>query len=82
MIQLLQQIQQEHRIYNSEIEPEHDTGYPCDCSIHQYQLRKWARLGLQERWSKAVMYPGKCSFWSLESVGISNRQLPSRREVL
>ncbi|RAO66607.1 uncharacterized protein BHQ10_002619 [Talaromyces amestolkiae] len=50
---------QEHRIYNSEIEPEHDTGYPCDCSIHRYKLKKWVRLGIQERWAKAVMYPGE-----------------------
>uniref|UniRef100_A0A093V2L5 VWFA domain-containing protein n=1 Tax=Talaromyces marneffei PM1 TaxID=1077442 RepID=A0A093V2L5_TALMA len=50
---------EEHRIYNSEIEPEHDTGYPCDCSIHQYKLKKWVRLGIQERWAKAVMYPGE-----------------------
>lgn len=62
MIQLLQRVQLEHGIYNSEIEPEHDTDYPCDCSIHQYKLKKWIRLGIQERWAKAVMYPGKCSF--------------------
>lgn len=62
MIQFLQRVQLEYRIYNSEIEPEHDTDFPCGCSIHQYKLRKRARLSIQEQWSKAVMYPGKCSF--------------------
>lgn len=69
MIQLLQQVQLEHGIYNSEIEPEHDSAYPCDCSIHRYLLRKWARLGVQERWAKAVMYPGE-KFYSDSVTGL------------
>lgn len=59
MQQMLQDIQYENRIYNSDIEPEHEIGIYCNCSIHEYQRRKWSRLGVQEMWSKAVMYPGK-----------------------
>jgi hypothetical protein len=59
MQQMLQNLQFQYRIYNPEIEPEHDTDYPCSCPIHQYQYTKWNRLRVQEMWSKAVMYPGK-----------------------
>jgi hypothetical protein len=62
MQQALQDLQYEYRIYNSDIEPEHETEYYCNCSIHQYQRRKWYRLGVQERWSRAVMYPGEKSY--------------------
>ncbi|PMD12632.1 hypothetical protein NA56DRAFT_478568 [Hyaloscypha hepaticicola] len=55
----LQRLQLQYRIYNSDIEPEHDTEYYCNCAIHQYQRRKWNRLGVQEMWAKAVMYPGE-----------------------
>lgn len=58
MLQLLQQVQYQFRIYNSEIEPEHDTDYPCSCPIHAYMYKKWSRLGVLEMWAKAVMYPG------------------------
>ena len=54
----LQRLQLQYRIYNSDIEPEHDTEYYCNCAIHQYQQRKWNRLGVQEMSAKAVMYPG------------------------
>lgn len=62
MQQMLQNLQYEYGIYNSDIEPEHDTDYPCNCSIHQYQRRKWNRYGVQEMWSKAVMYPGEKAY--------------------
>ncbi|TKA82607.1 hypothetical protein B0A55_01387 [Friedmanniomyces simplex] len=62
MQQLLQSLQYQYGIYNSDIEPEHDTDYPCSCSIHQYKYRKWNRYGVQEMWSKAVMYPGEKSY--------------------
>jgi len=55
----LQNLQFKYGIYNSEIEPEHETDYPCSCPIHQYQRMKWNRYGVQEMWSKAVMYPGQ-----------------------
>jgi hypothetical protein len=58
MQNLLQSVQLSFRIYNSEIEPEHETDYYCSCAIHQYQRRKQVRLGVQEMWAKAVMYPG------------------------
>lgn len=58
MQNLLQSVQFAYRIYNSDIEPEHDTDYYCGCAIHQYKMRKINRLGVLEMWSKAVMYPG------------------------
>jgi hypothetical protein len=56
---MLQNVQYKYRIYNSDIEPEHETDYYCNCDIHQYKRRKWNRIGVQNMWSKAVMYPGK-----------------------
>lgn len=58
----LQTLQQRYRIYNSDIEPEHDTDYYCNCDIHDYKRRKMVRLGAQEMWSRAVMYPGQYSY--------------------
>lgn len=71
MQNLLQSVQMRYRIYNSDIEPEHDTDYYCNCLIHQYQRKKWNRLPVQEMWSKAVMYPGEDNhaiFQDLNSV--------------
>ena len=59
MQQLLQNLQFSLRIYSTDIEPEHETEYPCSCAIHRYQARKWSRYPVQEMWSKAVMYPGQ-----------------------
>jgi hypothetical protein len=59
MYNLLQNVQMQYRIYNSDIEPEHDTDWYCNCAIHQYKQMKINRLGVQEMWSKAVMYPGQ-----------------------
>src|SRR5947207_4468670 len=59
MQQMLQNLQFQYGIYNSDIEPEHDSDYPCSCPIHQCQRAKWTRYGVQDMWSKAVMYPGK-----------------------
>lgn len=59
MQNMLQNLQFQYGIYNSEIEPEHETDYPCGCPIHQYMRRKWNRYGVQDQWSKAVMYPGQ-----------------------
>jgi hypothetical protein len=58
----LQTVQLQYRIYNSDIEPEHDSDYYCSCAIHQYKRMKINRLGVQEMWSKAVMYPGEKSY--------------------
>ncbi|OQN97866.1 hypothetical protein B0A48_16177 [Cryoendolithus antarcticus] len=62
MQNLLQTLQYQYGIYNSEIEPEHETDYPCNCPIHKYYWRKWSRYGVQEIWSKAVMYPGEKAY--------------------
>ncbi len=62
MQNLLQNVQLQYNIYNSEIEPEHDTDYYCGCAIHNYQRVKWNRYNVQDLWSKAVMYPGKQIF--------------------
>ena len=58
MQNLLQSVQYANGIYNSDIEPEHDTDFYCRCNIHQYKYRKINRLAVQEMWSKAVAYPG------------------------
>ncbi|THV83024.1 hypothetical protein D6D29_04197 [Aureobasidium pullulans] len=55
----LQNLQLRYRIYNSEIEPEHETENPCSCAIHQYQRMKRSRRNVLEQWSAAVMYPGE-----------------------
>jgi hypothetical protein len=59
MQNMLQRLQLAYRIYNSDIEPEHDADYYCGCAIHQYKLKKMNRVGVQEMWSKAVMYAGQ-----------------------
>lgn len=63
----LQNLQYEYRIYNPEIEPEHDADYYCSCSIHQFVRRKMNRLGVQRMWCNAVMYPGE-RFYSSVSI--------------
>lgn len=47
------------RIYNPEIEPEHETTMLCDCAVHKYWERKLDRLDVLDTWSRAVMYPGE-----------------------
>ncbi|OAP65179.1 hypothetical protein AYL99_01151 [Fonsecaea erecta] len=58
----LQKLQYQYRIYNSDIEPEHETDFYCSCPIHVYQRMKYNRYGVQEMWSRAVMYPGEKSY--------------------
>ncbi|RDW71841.1 hypothetical protein BP5796_07875 [Coleophoma crateriformis] len=58
----LQRVQMAYRIYNSDIEPEHETDLYCGCPIHQYKRKKTLRLGVQNMWSKAVMYPGEKAY--------------------
>jgi hypothetical protein len=62
MQQALQNLQYQYGIYNSDIEPEHDTDNYCFCPIHQYQRMKRSRYGVQDRWSKAVLYPGEKAY--------------------
>ncbi len=71
MQNLLQNLQMQYGIYNSEIEPEHDTDYYCGCPIHNYQRMKWGRYKVQDMWSRAVMYPGQHIF--LMQVEFHNR---------
>lgn len=47
------------RIYNPEIEPEHETSDLCDCSVHKYIKKKIDRIDSLEMWAKAVLYPGE-----------------------
>jgi hypothetical protein len=54
----LQRLQYQYRIYNSEIDPEHESDLPCSCPVHQYMRAKWARADTQDRWNAAVLYPG------------------------
>lgn len=68
MQNLRQAVQQASRIFNPEIEPEHETDYFCDCPIHRYMQKKRHRLGIQELWSKAVMYPGEKSYHDCSQV--------------
>ena len=65
MQNVLQNLQLQYNIYNAEIEPEHEAEYYCTCPIHRYQRMKWNRYGVQEMWSRAVMYPGQHIFLSL-----------------
>jgi hypothetical protein len=58
MQQMLQNLQFQYAIYNPDIEPEHETDYPCNCPIHQYQYAKYRRYRVQDIWSNAVLYPG------------------------
>ncbi|UKZ81637.1 hypothetical protein TrVFT333_009409 [Trichoderma virens FT-333] len=62
MQNVLQNVQLAHRIFNSDIEPEHDADTFCGCDIHQYIGLKARRLDVQNMWSEAVMYPGEKSY--------------------
>jgi len=62
MQNMLQSVQLAYHIYNSDVEPEHDSDFYCNCAIHQYKRRKINRLGVQDMWSKAVMYPGEKAY--------------------
>lgn len=59
MQNLLQTVQLKYKLYNPDLEPEHEIDGYCDCPVHQYRRKKWDRRNVQEMWSKAVMYPGK-----------------------
>lgn len=75
MQQMLQNLQYQYRIYNSDIEPEHETDYYCSCPIHQYKMAKYRRYPVQDLWSKAVMYPGEHAYNdnTMTGVGIFGR---------
>ncbi|KAK5032520.1 hypothetical protein LTS07_003928 [Exophiala sideris] len=78
----LQNLQLQYHIYNTEIEPEHEADYYCNCPIHNYQRMKWNRYGVQEMWSKAVMYPGEKSYNdNKQNIGLLSRN-PYRLRVV
>ncbi|KAI2791991.1 hypothetical protein POX_b02022 [Penicillium oxalicum] len=56
-------VQTRFRVYNSEIEPERECEYPCNCPIHKYVQKKAERLPIQEQWARAVMYPGEKHYY-------------------
>jgi hypothetical protein len=58
----LQNVQYQYGIYNSDIEPEHETDYPCGCAIHNYQRMKRNRSKTLTAWSEAVKYPGEKTY--------------------
>ncbi|KAJ6120147.1 hypothetical protein N7523_004427 [Penicillium sp. IBT 18751x] len=62
MQKMLHSAQLSGRVFNPEVEPEHDTTDLCDCPVHTYWKRKIERLDTHETWSKAVMYPGEKSY--------------------
>lgn len=72
MQHLLQNVQLFLHIYNPEIEPERECGYPCSCIMHKYIQRKMERLEIQEIWSKAVMYPGEKHYHDCTQVRLFN----------
>lgn len=47
MQMMLQNLQNQYGIYNSEIEPEHEVEYYCSCAIHRYKQMKYNRYGVQ-----------------------------------
>ncbi|CAG8297125.1 unnamed protein product [Penicillium olsonii] len=69
---MLHSVQMSCRIYNPEIEPEHETHTLCDCPVHQYWKRKFERLGVLEMWSKAVLYPGEKAYHDFSHLRLSN----------
>jgi hypothetical protein len=69
---MLHSVQLSCRIYNSEIEPEHETHLLCDCPVHKYWKKKFDRLGVLEMWSKAVIYPGEKPYHEFSHLRLSN----------
>jgi hypothetical protein len=82
MQNVLQGVQLAHRIYNSDIEPEHDVDTFCGCDIHQYMNLKVRRLNVQNGWSEAVMYPGKrhCEASDCSSAQLTDSQ--AKRHII
>ncbi|KAJ7045104.1 hypothetical protein C8F04DRAFT_523926 [Mycena alexandri] len=67
MQNLLQSAQIAFEIYNSDIEPEHDTeraneGRWCSCKACRYRVAKQNRMQTHGIWSTAVRYPGEKNY--------------------
>ncbi|KAJ5338210.1 hypothetical protein N7452_004938 [Penicillium brevicompactum] len=69
---MLHSVQMSCRIYNPEIEPEHETQVLCDCPVHKYWKIKFERLHVLEKWSKAVVYPGEKPYHDFSHLRLSN----------
>ncbi|KAK0390999.1 hypothetical protein NLU13_0501 [Sarocladium strictum] len=82
MQQTLQALQYKYGIYNSEIEPEHDTDWPCGCPIHNYQRMKLNRLPVLDQWSRAVMYKGDKPYNDLPLAPLMFSSNPYRNSFL
>ncbi|KAL8280502.1 hypothetical protein RQP46_007150 [Phenoliferia psychrophenolica] len=54
--------QRDARIYNEDIEPEHETEQFCSCSICDYRRFKTKRSGIHDLWSRATKYPGEKTY--------------------
>ncbi|KAJ7037353.1 hypothetical protein C8F04DRAFT_1035602 [Mycena alexandri] len=62
MQNLLQAAQYEFGIYNSDVEPEHETERSCSCQACQYRWAKVGRMKTHDIWSNAVRYPGESNY--------------------
>lgn len=69
---LFRNAQRSCRIYNPEIEPEHETTLLCECAVHKYWERKLDRLDVQDTWSRAVLYPGEKSYHDCTRLRFKN----------
>ncbi|KAJ6086764.1 hypothetical protein N7467_005678 [Penicillium canescens] len=69
---MLHSVQLSCRIYNPEIEPEHETHLLCECPVHMYWKRRLNRLDVLEMWSKAVVYPGEKPYHDFAHLRLSN----------
>ncbi|KAJ7726420.1 hypothetical protein B0H16DRAFT_1780593 [Mycena metata] len=58
----LQAAQYDAAIYNSDIEPEHDTETWCSCKACGYRRAKRNRMSTHDIWSTAVRYPGERNY--------------------
>jgi hypothetical protein len=72
MQKMLHSVQLSSRIYNPEIEPEHETHLLCECPVHKYWKRRLDRLDVHEMWSKAVLYPGEKLYHDFAHLRLSN----------
>ncbi|KAJ5306778.1 hypothetical protein N7508_005793 [Penicillium antarcticum] len=72
MQKMLHSVQLSCRIYNPEIEPEHETYLLCECPVHKYWKRRLDRLDVLEMWSKAVLYPGEKPYHDFAHLRLSN----------
>ncbi|TQW11586.1 WD40 repeat 2 [Cordyceps javanica] len=71
MQNMLQNVQFRFKLYNPDLEPEHELDAYCGCLVHQYKRKKWERRKVQTIWSKAVMYPGEKAYDNLYTTQLN-----------